>query len=188
MRSDPGLPFWVPSAALQRHLNRTATGNPEQDWLSHVRLHHLPETLQRILVLHCGNGYLERALSRKDGIGTIVAADADADTVARARLQAERVGLSGISYAVLDPESEALPEGPWHAVFAEGLLHHVLGLEDLFARVHAALAPRGRIVFSDYTGPVRFQHGAERWEIVARYFRLLPDRIRCDPETERVLW
>ncbi len=29
-----GSPFWVPSRALQAHLNRTATGRPDDDWLS----------------------------------------------------------------------------------------------------------------------------------------------------------
>ena len=123
MNADPALPFWVPSAALQRHLNRTATGNPSQDWLSHVRMHHLGATVRNVLVLNCGFGYLERALARQGGIGKIVAVDADSDAVARARLQAERLHLPQISYAVFDPERDPLPAGPWDAVLAEGLLH-----------------------------------------------------------------
>jgi SAM-dependent methyltransferase len=188
MNADPALPFWVPSAALQRHLNRTATGDPSQDWLSHVRMHHLGATVRNVLVLNCGFGYLERALARQGGIARIVAVDADPDAVARARLQAERLHLPVISYAVFDPERDPLPAGPWDAVLAEGLLHHLLGLEDLYARIHAELSPRGRVVFSDYTGPARFQHGEQTWQMVDRYFRLLPEHVRRDPQSGRVEW
>ncbi len=184
----PGLPFWVPSAALQRHLNRTSTGNADQDWLSHVRMHHLGATLRNVLVLNCGLGYLERALARQGGIEKIVAVDADPNALARARLQAERLHLPTISYAVLDPEREELPAGPWEAVLAEGLLHHVVGLEDLCARIGAQLSPRGRVVFSDYTGPARFQHGEQTWQMVDRYFRLLPEHVRRDPQSGRIAW
>ena len=186
--NDPGLPFWVPSVALQRHLNLTATGDPNQDWLSHVRLRHFSASARRILVLNCGLGYLERALARQGGRVEILAVDANPDAVARARLQAERHHLPSISYAVLDPEHDALPAGPWDAVLAEGLLHHTLGLEELFARVHAELSPRGRVAFSDYTGPARFRHAEQTWEMVDRYFRLLPEHVRRDPESGHIAW
>src|SRR5262249_21892919 len=140
MNADPALPFWVPSRVLQRHLNRTATGNPDQDWLSHVRMHHLGETHRRVLVLNCGYGYLERALARQGGLDEILATDANVDLVANARLQAERLHLTRISYAVVDVECDPMPAGPWDAVFAEGLLHHVSELEGLLARIHAELS------------------------------------------------
>lgn len=186
--THPGSPFWVPSPALQRHLNRTATGNPEFDWLSYVRALHLPANLGRTLVIGCGNGDLERALVRKDGVGSILAVDADPATVECARRQAERAGLAAISYAVFDPEEDALPGGPWDVVIASDVLHHVLALETLFQRIHAALSPGGRFVFFEYVGPNRFQYAEERLELARRYFRLLPERLRREPRTGRTLW
>ena len=88
----PGTPFWVPSAALQSHLNRTATGHPGVDWLSHVRGQLLPSRVPRTLVLGCGPGYLERALARYDGIGQILATDPDAALVDAAAKAARRDG------------------------------------------------------------------------------------------------
>jgi SAM-dependent methyltransferase len=183
-----GSPVWLPSEALRSHLNRAATGNPEHDWLSYVRALHLPAALERTLVLGCGSGFLERALVHKDGVRTILAVDADPRTVEAARRQAERAGLDAISYAVLDPERDELPAGPWGAIFANDVLHHVSALERLLDRVLAVLAPGGRFVFYDYIGPSRFQYSDERMELVQRYFRLLPDRLRKDPETGRILW
>ena len=89
---------------------------------------------------------------------------------------------------MFDPERDALPDGPWDAVIASDVLHHVLALEDLLARIHAALSPAGRFVFYEYVGPNRFQYPEERLELAQRYFRLLPDRLRREPATGRTLW
>jgi SAM-dependent methyltransferase len=186
--NHPGSPFWVPSAALQRHVNRTATGNPDCDWLSHVRAEHLPRCVDRTLVLGCGNGFLERALARQPGIGEILATDPNAASVEAAAKAAGRAGLTAIAYRRMDPETDALPEGPWNLVLANDLLHHVADPEPILRSIRESLAPGGHFVFSEYTGPPRFQHGAVTLEIVERYFRLLPDRIRTDPDTGRLLW
>ena len=186
--THPGSPFWVSSPALQRHLNRTATGHPEIDWLSYVRALHLPASLGRTLVIGCGSGDLERGLAGKHGVGTILAVDADPTAVECARREARRSGLANISYGVFDPERDPLPDGPWDAVIASDVLHHVLALEDLLTRVHAALSPAGRFVFAEYVGPNRFQYSEESLELAQRYFRLLPERLRREPSTGRTLW
>ncbi len=175
---------------MQRHLNSAATGRPDWDWLSRVRAEHLPRTVPRLLVLGCGSGYLERALVRDDAVGTvrILATDPRPEAVDLAARQAQQLGLSRIEYARLDPESEALPEGPWDLILAADFLHHVQDAERVLAAAGRGLAPRGRFVFHEYTGPNRFQHSAERLEIVRRYFPLLPDRVRADPSTGELLW
>jgi SAM-dependent methyltransferase len=157
----PGSPFWAPSPALQRHLNRTATGRPDWDWLTRVRAEFLPPNVARVLVLGGGSDYLERALLRYDGIGTV---------------------------RILDPERDPLPDGPWNLILAADFLHHAKDVEPLLVEAGRALAPRGRFVFHEYTGPNRFQHPEERMAIVRRYFPLLPDRIRADPATGEILW
>jgi SAM-dependent methyltransferase len=186
--THPGSPFWVPSPALQAHLNRTATGNPRYDWLSFVRAEHLPPRVPRTLVLGCGNGFLERALSRHSGIEEILATDPDSVAVESAANAARREGRSTIAYRRLDVETESLPGDGWNLILANDLLHHVAAIEPLLRSVRDALAPGGRFVFSEYTGPRRFQHDAAAREMVDRYFRLLPEHIRKDPDTGRPLW
>ena len=184
----PASPFWVPSAVLQSHLNRTATGNPGVDWLSHVRAEHLPARVPRTLVLGCGNGFLERVLARYAGIGEILATDPDADSVESAAKAARREGFVSIRHARLDPAADRLPDGPWDLVVAHDILHHLPDPESALRAVREALAPGGRFVFSEYTGPPRFQHGDAAMETVERYFRVLPERIRTDPATGQLLW
>jgi SAM-dependent methyltransferase len=184
----PGTPFWVPSAALQAHLNRAATGHAGVDWLSHVRAEHLPARVPRTLVLGCGHGFLERALARYAGIGAILATDGDPASVEIAAKAARREGFASIAHARLNLGGDPLPQGPWDLVMAHDVLHHVPDAESVLRAVREALAPGGRFVFWEYTGPARFQHGDAAMEIVERYFRLLPERIRTDPETGHVLW
>ena len=184
----PGTPFWVPSAALQSHLNRTATGHPGVDWLSHVRARHLPPRVLRTLVLGCGPGYLERALARYDGIGQILATDPDEASVDIAAKAARRDGLDTITHARIALDGSPLPAGPWNLVMAHDVLHHLADAESVMRAVRDALAPGGRFVFSEYTGPPRFQHGDAAMEMVERYFRLLPERVRKDPGTGHPMW
>jgi SAM-dependent methyltransferase len=101
---------------------------------------------------------------------------------------ARREGLTSIVYRRIDVEGGALPEGGWNLILANDLLHHVARLEPLLRAIRGGLAPGGRFVFSEYTGPPRFQHDDASMEIVERYFRVLPDRIRTEPDTGRTLW
>jgi SAM-dependent methyltransferase len=183
---DPGAPFWVPSAALQRHVNRTVSGNPGIDWLSHLRATHLAAALPRTLIIGCGEGYLERALAKGPASGEIVAVDADAAAVERARRRGEGRGLTRLTHGVFDPDTQPLPAGPWDALFVHYALHHAARPEELLRRCHDALAPKGRFVLLDYVGPNRFQYAEDRMALVHRYVRLLPERLRRDPETDEL--
>jgi len=183
--SDPGAEFWIPSAALQRHRNRRASGDPGVDWLSHARAQHLPPNLARTLVIG-GGGFVERALARTPGAGEILAVDGDAAAVDAARRRSERLGRSSVSYARFDPDADVPPDGPWSAIVVTGVLHHCADPELLLRRLHDGLAPRGRLIFLEYVGPDRFRYPEERMTIVRRFARLLPDRLRRNPRTGRL--
>ena len=179
---------WTSSPVVRRYLHRLATGDPDCDWLTALRARHLPPVVRRALVIGCGSGWLERALADKGGIRAIVACDVAAETVDRARAQAEREGKGGIEYRVVNLEHEELPAGPFDAIIANDVLHHITGLEALYERIHSALAPRGRFVFNEYVGPNRFQYDDARIELINRYFRLFPDNLRWDPVSNSCLW
>ena len=179
---------WTASPVVRRYLHLLATGDPNCDWLTYVCYHHLPRKVERTLVLGCGSGWLERALAQKGPFGSILACDFARDTVERARHQAEAEGLAGIEYRVLDLEHDELPPGPFGAVFAHDVLHHITDLERLYPLIHDALAPEGRFLFNEYVGPNRFQYSDERVELIDRCFQFLPPRLRQDPFSDRILW
>jgi len=180
---------WTASPLIRRYLHRVATGDPACDWLTGVRFRYLPVVVRRALVLGCGSGWLERALATPGGgIREIVACDFAKETVERAREKAESEGKGAIDYRVVDLEHDSLPPGRFDVIIANDVLHHITGLERLYALIHDALEPRGRFVFNEYVGPNRFQYSDERIELVNRYFRLFPDNLRWDPVSNTCLW
>jgi SAM-dependent methyltransferase len=182
------LLVWTASPIVKRYLHALVSGNPDCDWLTWVEAVHLPERADRALVLGCGAGWLERALAGRGRFRSIVACDFAAESVARARAAAKAQGLSSIDYVVLDLENESLPPGPFDAVIANDVIHHITGLERLYSRIEGVLAPSGKLIFNEYVGPNRFQYDDGRMEIVNRYLCLLPNRLRWDPISRQVLW
>ena len=179
---------WTASPVVRSYLHLLASGDAGCDWLTYVEFHHLAPALDRALVLGCGaSGWLERALAGRHRFRSIVACDFAQDSVERARARAEEAGVTNIDYRVLDLERDSL-DGPYDAIFANDVLHHIADLEGLYLRIDGALKPSGKFIFNEYVGPNRFQYSDERIDLVNRYFRLLPDRLRLDHVTGQILW
>ncbi len=179
---------WTASPVVRRYLHRLVSGSPECDWPTWVRAKHLPDRVDRLLVLGCGSGWLERALAQKPGIGEITACDFARDRVLAAEETAKTDGLGRIRYQVCNLEAEALPEGPFDAIFANDVLHHITDLEGLYGRIQGALAPEGKLLFNEYVGPNRFQYSDARMDLINRYFRLIPDHLRFNPFWGGLFW
>ncbi len=178
---------WTASPTIRRYLHRLVSGQSDCDWLTWVEWKHLPPSVDRGLVLGCGSGWLERALVARGRFRSITACDFAPGTVDRARRLASENGIESIDYRVLDLEHETLG-GPYGAIVANDVLHHITDLEGVAARIHDALAPAGKLVFNEYVGPNRFQYTSERIDLINRYFRLLPDELRRVDQGRHLLW
>jgi len=179
---------WTASPVVRRYLHTLVSRTPECDWPTWVRAHHLPSRVDRVLVLGCGSGWLERALARKEGIGSLVACDVATERVLAAEETARQEGLDQIRYCAIDLEAEPLPSGPFDAIFANDVLHHITNLEDLYPRIYDGLAPGGKFLFNEYVGPNRFQYSDARMDLINRYFRLFPDPLRFNPYWNTLMW
>jgi SAM-dependent methyltransferase len=176
-RSELECQVWTSSPVVRRYLHRLATGDENCDWPTFVEWRHLAPSLDRALIIGSGSGWLERAIAARGRFRSIVACDFAADSVARARAEMERAGLQDIEYRVVDLEHEPLG-GPYDAIFANDVLHHITNLEGLYERIRESLHPSGKFIFNEYIGPNRFQYSDHRLDIVNRYLRMLPDRLR----------
>jgi tRNA (cmo5U34)-methyltransferase len=109
---------------------------------------------RRILDLGAGTGLLARHVlaARPDAELTLLDA-------APAMLEGAREALGDRADYVVGDLSDPLPGGPWDAVVSALAIHHLddAGKRDLFARVHAALAPGGVFVNAEQVaGPSAF--------------------------------
>lgn len=103
----------------------------------------------------------------------------------RGRMAAEKAGVSDQIHIVQADFNQWNPEAEYDAVIANQALHHVLKLEDLFAKVKASLKPHGYFVISDVIG----RNGHARWpealEIVHEFWRKLPPSYRLNQQLQR---
>ena len=96
---------------------------------------------ETVLDAGCGSGRITAALIARLPRGRVIAIDASASMVAAAR---ERLGPDvDIRQADL---LELQPETPVDAILSTATFHWIADHERLFARLHAALAPGGRLL------------------------------------------
>lgn len=78
-----------------------------------------------------------------------------------------------------------VPEHEYHAVIANQALHHVLKLEDLFARIKSSLKPNGSLIVSEMVGRNGHQRWPEALDIVHEFWRKLPPSYRFNHKLQR---
>jgi 2-polyprenyl-3-methyl-5-hydroxy-6-metoxy-1,4-benzoquinol methylase len=144
---------WMASTAVLMHLNERATGDPARDWLSSWAHRYFVGSDLRVLVLGCGEGWLERTVAQWPYVARIDAVDAAAEAVERARAQ----GGPKIHYAVVDLNEATLEANAYDVVIAHSVLHHVAKLEHAFEQIERAMKPDATLIVNEYVGPNRFQ-------------------------------
>ncbi len=107
---------------------------------------------QRVLELGTGSGETARRLLERHPRAALVGIDASEAmlALARSRLTADRISLR------VSRLEDPLPPGRFDLVASALCVHHLCAAEkqDLFTRIHAALAPGGRFVLADVVVPV----------------------------------
>jgi trans-aconitate 2-methyltransferase len=113
----------------------------QQRWAERV-LERLPlRGDETVLDAGCGSGAVTRRLLERLPRGRVIAVDASAEMVEHARRAlGDRATVFRADLAELELDA------PVDAIFSNAVLHWVLDHDALFARLHAALRPGGRLV------------------------------------------
>lgn len=104
----------------------------------------LPQGRPRTVELGAGTGQLSRSLSAH--LGHVVLLDSSAAMIEVAGRAVEEHGWEA---RVADVTADGIPDGPFELALAQLALHHIHDVPALFARIHAALAPGGRLLVAD---------------------------------------
>ncbi len=163
---------------------------PQQRWARPVVARLGLRGDETVLDAGCGSGRVTELLRSALPAGRVIAVDGSAAMIAAAR---GRLGTDRVSYIhrdLLELELEAEVD----AVFSNAVFHWIGDHERLFARLHAALRPGGRIEAQcgGEGNVARFYSAvaaviAERPEIAARIGGLEPHRFASAAATERIL-
>ncbi|WP_294736643.1 bifunctional 2-polyprenyl-6-hydroxyphenol methylase/3-demethylubiquinol 3-O-methyltransferase UbiG [uncultured Pseudomonas sp.] len=97
-----------------------------------------------VVDLGCGYGWFSR-WAREQGAEQVMGLDVSHKMLARAK---EMTSSSGITYAIADLEQLELPTAAFDLAYSSLAFHYIVDLKGLFARIHQALMPGGRLVFS----------------------------------------
>lgn len=141
-----------------------------------------PLPLDRVLVLGCGSGTLEREIAQAGWVREIVAIDLSAKALEGARAQAQAEGLSSIRYYQADMNRLPVGQPPFtpgcfDAVLGVSSVHHCANLSLLYRNIGALLMPGGWLFLDEYVGPNQFQWPDSQMHHLNQIARLLPDAL-----------
>jgi 2-polyprenyl-3-methyl-5-hydroxy-6-metoxy-1,4-benzoquinol methylase len=177
---------WMAHTSVLMYLNERATGDPARDWLSSWAHRYFVGKDLRVLVLGCGEGWLERALARWPFIAKIDAVDFAAEAVARAREAAK--GIDKIEYGVVDLNRDVLRPNTYDVVVAHSVLHHVENLEHAFTQLENTMRANATLVVNEYVGPDRFQFSDDVLEIMNALLQCIrPGETRARPTVGQMI-
>src|SRR5262245_24596989 len=170
--------YWNNHAAVRRHLNERATGDPKIVWYRHAQTF-VGHAFEKALVLNCGNGWVERDILgagvAKEGIGVDVAPD----LLEQARTEAGRQHLT-LRYYEVDVNRAVFPEDGYDLVVNHAALHHVTRLDRVLRALCRLLPYDGWLVSWDYVGPHRNQYSPDVMEAAHAVNIELPAHLRAD--------
>jgi trans-aconitate 2-methyltransferase len=118
-----------------------AVSDPQFSWGMEVLERLQLQGEEAVLDAGCGSGRVTAELAARVPQGSVLAVDGSEAMVAKAR---ERLG-DGADYLVADLAELELAE-PVDLIFSTATFHWILDHDALFARLHAALRPGGRLV------------------------------------------
>ncbi|QHD08529.1 class I SAM-dependent methyltransferase [Pseudomonas sp. R76] len=98
----------------------------------------------KVVDLGCGYGWFSR-WAQEQGAAQVLGLDVSQKMLARAT---EMTSAPSINYAIADLEQLDLPAGAFDLAYSSLAFHYIVDLKGLFERLHQALVPGGRLVFS----------------------------------------
>jgi len=98
----------------------------------------------KVVDLGCGYGWFSR-WAQEQGAEQVLGLDVSQKMLARAK---EMTFSSAITYGIADLEQLDLPAATFDLAYSSLAFHYIVDLKGLFARIHQALVPGGRLVFS----------------------------------------
>ncbi|WP_226476960.1 class I SAM-dependent methyltransferase [Pseudomonas sp. MWU16-30323] len=124
----------------------------------------------KVVDLGCGYGWFSR-WAQEQGAEQVLGLDVSQKMLARAE---EMTSSSAITYAIADLEKLELPDAAFDLAYSSLAFHYIVDLKGLFARIHQALVPGGRLVFSiehpifmapRQPGWLMDEQGRKRWPV-----------------------
>ena len=169
--------YWNDLEIVVKYKNKLATGNENVSWVGDI-LTRFKEYLpfNDVLIVGCGNGWLERQLYDL-GIGKhFDAFDMSEKYINEAK---ELKQSRPIDYFLDDINSMSkIEDNKYDAVFNFAVLHHAMNIEYALKKLASCLKNNGLMFNEEYVGPARNQYSDDHVNIMLEIMSDLPKKFR----------
>jgi len=169
--------YWNDLIPIQKYKNKLATGNENTTWIEDIMSlfgNFIP--FKKVLIVGCGNGWLERKLfDMKIGL------EFDAFDISEKYLQEanEKKDDRNIAYFKDDINNLQHLEGKkYDAIFNYAILHHAAEIDNAMKKLSQCLKPGGLMFNEEYVGPARNQYSNEHLQLMLEVNSDLPELFR----------
>jgi SAM-dependent methyltransferase len=169
--------YWNDLHLVQQYINENATGNKDTIWQIDIQSRfkqYLP--FKNVLVIGCGNGWVERQLYDLE-----IGLHFDAFDISEKYLETAKslVDNRKINYFRADINHlDNLGESTYDAIFNVGVLHHTFRLSHAVWKLAKSLKPNGLMFNFDYVGPPRNQYSDQHLSGLVEINSKLPKRFQ----------
>lgn len=170
--------FWQ-SSVVASEINRRVTGDSSEAPAAYFTRAYCSTPRGRALSLGCGDGQLELSLLALGACERMVAVDLSPSRLDRVRAAAPPDVIDRLELVCANLESWR-PEGRFDLVVANGVIHHLEGLERIFDLIDQVLTDNGLLYLDEYVGPSRFQWTDQQLRIINRLLDRLSPELRHD--------
>ena len=169
--------YWNDLELVRKYKDKLATGNENTHWIGDILTRfeeHLP--FDNVLIVGCGNGWLERQLYDL-GIGRhFDAFDFSEKYIDEAK---ELKQSRPIDYFLDDINSMSkIEDNKYDAVFNFAVLHHATNIEYALKKLASCLKNNGLMFSEEYVGPARNQYSDQHLKHMLEVMSDLPEKFR----------
>ena len=169
--------YWNDLVPVVKYKNKLSTGNENIHWIDDILTrfeNFIP--FKKVLIVGCGNGWLERKLFDM-GLGL----EFDAFDVSEKYIEdAEKMKNDrNINYFQDDINNlKKVEKKKYDAVFNFAILHHALKIDDAMKKLSESLKRGGLIFNEEYVGPAQNQYSNKHLELMMEVSSDIPEQYR----------
>jgi 2-polyprenyl-3-methyl-5-hydroxy-6-metoxy-1,4-benzoquinol methylase len=169
--------YWNDLKRVIEYKNELSTDKKNTHWIDDLLnkfSNYIP--FENILIVGCGNGWLERRLYDQKIGKNFDAFDISEKYIKEAE---EQKGTRPINYFIDDiNDIQNIEPKKYDAVFNFAILHHASEIDDALKKLSKCLKSGGLMFNEEYVGPARNQYSEKHLEIMLSINSDLPERLR----------
>jgi len=169
--------YWNDLPRVAQYKNKLSTDNEDIHWIDDIS-NRFSEKIpfENVLIVGCGNGWLERKLSDMNIGKNFDAFDISEKYIQEAK---EKKGNRQINYFIDDINNlQHIEPKKYDAVFNFAILHHATEIDSAMKKLAECLKPQGLMFNEEYVGPARNQYSDGHLQLMLEVNSELPEQFR----------